>query len=239
LIVTDVSCLNRVAFEPSEAPLPAEPAERSELDLLALLSHEMRTPLGAMLGFAQLLESGTPAPAASQQRSIDQILQAGWRLDKLIDMARDLSLLRSGAMPLSLGPVPLAAIMLECQAMIESPARMRGVRVALPQLEGPCLVQADAARLQQALGNLLCAAIECSEQGGAVVVDCVEQSPQWIRIVIDRGGSLVQEAAPLEGMGIGVLLARRLVESMGGAMGAETAIGTRNALWFDLKRMPV
>jgi signal transduction histidine kinase len=217
------------------------------------MSHEMRTPLSAILGFAQLLESGRPCPTASQKRSIDRILEAGWYLEKLINMTRDLALIESGALSLSLESVPLAAVMLDCQAMIESQAQMRGVRVTFPLFESPCVVSADRFRLQEVLGNLLSAAIDSSEVDGTVVVKCETHSSEWIRIGIEDGAEgltmerrtqafqpfdgLGQRATAVDGTEIGLLLARSLVGLMGGALGAESVEGARKLFSFDLKRM--
>ena len=80
------------------------------------MSHELRTPLSAILGFAQLMDSGSPLPTASQKRSIDQILQAGWYL---------------------LEPISLTEVVRECQAMIEPQAQKREIRMSFPQFEIP------------------------------------------------------------------------------------------------------
>jgi signal transduction histidine kinase len=224
-------------FPPEGGRPLAEPAEFSESDLLASLSHEMRTPLSAILGFAQLMESCTPAPSVSQKRSIDLILQAGWQLEQLINMTRDLVLLQSGALSLSLDPVPLAAVMLDLAAMIEPQAQSRGICVTFPLLESPCFVLADGIRLQQALGSWLSAAIEYSEVDGTIVVDCDTRSSECIRIGISGGGG--EDAMATPEMRIGVLLARRLIELMGGAIGAERHVGMGKIFSFDLKRLRV
>jgi len=212
-------------------------------DLLARMTHEMRTPLSAILGFAQLMDSGSPSPTVSQKRSIGRILQAGWYLEKLMNMTRDLALIESGTLSLSLEPVPLAAVMLDVEAMIESQAQMRGVRVTFPQFESPCAVSADRIRLQEVLGNLLSAAIDDSEVDGTVVVTCETHAAEWIRIVInDKEGSSVQrstQSLAVDGMEISLLLARRLVGLMGGTFAAECFDGPRKVFSFDLQRMLV
>jgi signal transduction histidine kinase len=223
--------------------------------LLARLSHEMRTPLSAILGFAQLMESATPPPTVSQRKSLDLILRAGWHLERLIDTTRDLALIESGMLPMSLEPLPLAAVLLDCRSMIESQARMRGVRVTLPVFEAPCFVLADEMRLRQALGNALSAAVDYCLVDGEVFVDCEIRSAEWIRIgVNDVGAGLSQdqrtrifqsfdgfarESPAAAGTGICLLLAARLVELMGGAVGAQSTVGTGRVLSFDLKRAPV
>ena len=223
--------------------------EALQLGLLARMSHEMRTPLSAILGFAQLMESGSPSPTVSQKRSIDRILQAGWYLEKLMNMTRDLALIESGTLSLSMETVPLAAVMLDVEALVESQAQVRGVHVTFPTFEVPCTVSADRIRLQEVLGNFLFAAIENSEVDGTVVVNCETQRPEWIRIVISDGtfserrtrsvqrfDGLEQKATAVDGAGIGLLLAKRLVGLMGGAIAGGSVDGARKVFSFELKR---
>jgi signal transduction histidine kinase len=190
------------------------------------------------------MESGSPALTVSQKRSIDRILQAGWYLEKLMNMTRDLALIESGALALSLEPVPLAVIMLDVGAMIEAQAQMRGVRVIFPVFEAPCFVSADRIRLQEVLGNLLSAAIDSSEADGTVVVNCGTHSAEWVRIGINAGadGSSVEQSAQsfsVDGTEISFLLAKRLVGLMGGTFAPESVEGPRKVFSFDLKRMLV
>ena len=224
-------------------------SETLQMGLLARMSHEMRTPLGAILGFAQLMEFGSPSPTVSQKRSIARILQAGWYLEKLMNMTRDLALIESGSLSLSLEAVPLAAVMLDVEAMIESQAQVRRVHVTFPRFDFPCTVSADRIRLQEVLGNLLSAAIENSAVDGTVVVNCETHSPEWIRIGISDGtfserrtksvrrfDGLEQKATAVDGTGIGLLLAKRLVGLMGGAIAGGGVDGARKVFSLELKR---
>ena len=93
----------------------------------------------AILGFAQLMESGLPPPTVSQKRSIDQILKAGWYLLELINEILDLALIESGKLSLSLEPMSLAEVMHECRAMIEPQAQKRGISVTFPRFRAPSL----------------------------------------------------------------------------------------------------
>src|ERR1700731_2467963 len=127
LIGTDNSVRKQVELELHNAMAVAEKANLAKSDFLSSMSHELRTPLSAILGFAQLIESGSPAPTTTQKRSIDQILQAGWYLLDLINEILDLALIESGKLSLSQEPVALAEVMCECQAMMEPQGQKRGV----------------------------------------------------------------------------------------------------------------
>jgi CheY-like chemotaxis protein len=223
------------------------------------MSHELRTPLSAILGFAQLMESGSPPPTASQKRSIDQILQGGWYLLELINEILDLALIESGKLSLSLEPISLAEVLQECQDMIEPQAQKRSISLVFPQFDAPYFVQADRTRMKQVLINLLSNAIKYNKVGGSVVVHLVTSVPERIRICVkDTGEGLTpekmtqlfqpfnrlgQEANGEEGTGIGLVTTKRLIELMGGSIGAESAVGIGSMFWIELslsaERQPV
>src|SRR5450830_917092 len=113
LIGTDNSVRKQVELELKNAMSVAEKANLAKSDFLSSMSHELRTPLSAILGFAQLIESGAPSPTTSQKRSVDQILHAGWYLLELINEILDLALIESGKLSLSMEPTSLPEVLLE------------------------------------------------------------------------------------------------------------------------------
>ena len=117
--VTEAKRLDQVLqkqnIELESATSVAEKANLAKSEFLSSMSHELRSPLNAILGFAQLLESDFPPPTPAQQESIAQILKAGWHLLKLIDEILDLAKVESRKVPLSREPVSLTEIMRECQ----------------------------------------------------------------------------------------------------------------------------
>jgi signal transduction histidine kinase/CheY-like chemotaxis protein len=250
LIGTDNSVRKQVELELNAAMAVAEKANLAKSDFLSSMSHELRTPLSAILGFAQLIESGSPQPTVSQKRSVDQILKAGWYLLDLINEILDLALIESGKLSLSLEPISLAEVMHECRAMIEPQAQKRDVRVTFPEFDVAYFVKADRTRVKQVLINLLSNAIKYNRTGGTVDVKCVASPPDRIRICVEDTGEgltadkltqlfqpfnrLGQEASVEEGTGIGLVVCKRLVELMGGVIGAESTVGKGSVFWIEL-----
>ena len=250
LIGTDNSVRKQVELELNKAMAVAEKANLAKSDFLSSMSHELRTPLSAILGFAQLMESGTPSPTISQKRSIDQILKAGWYLLELINEILDLALIESGKLPISLEPISLAEVVRECQIMIEPQAHKRDIHMIFCQFEMPYFVKADRTRVKQILINLLSNAIKYNKVGGTVTVDCLASTPGRIRISVkDTGEGLAadkltqlfqpfnrlgKETGIEEGTGIGLMVSKRLVELMKGEIGVESTVGVGSVFWFEL-----
>ncbi len=239
---------NNVELERAKAA--AEKANLAKSDFLSSMSHELRSPLNAILGFAQLMSSDTPAPTPAQMASIDPILHAGWYLLELINEILDLAQIESGKLALSLEPTSLSEVMLECQAMIEPQGQKRGIGMTFPRFDTPYFVVADRTRLKQVIINLLSNAIKYNQANGTVVVSCARSTPDRIRISVrDTGAGLPpemliqlfqsfnrlgRESTAEEGTGIGLVMSKRLVEMMGGAIGVESTVGAGTVFWFDL-----
>ena len=240
---------NNVELERAKAA--AEKANLAKSDFLSSMSHELRSPLNAILGFAQLLISDTPPPTPSQTASVDQILHAGWYLLELINEILDLAQIESGKLALSLEPTSLSEVMSECQAMIEPQGQKRGIGMAFPQFDLPCFVDADRTRLKQVIINLLSNAIKYNRSNGSVVVDvdCPREAdrvrisvrdtgaglrPEMIKQLFQSFNRLGRETTSEEGTGIGLVMSKRLVEMMGGSIGVDSTVGQGTVFWFDL-----
>ena len=236
--------------ELEKAKAVAEKANLAKSDFLSSMSHELRSPLNAILGFAQLMDSDTPPPTPTQKGSIDQILHAGWYLLELINEILDLAVVESGRMALSLEPVSLAEVMIECQAMIDPQAVKRGIIMTFPKAEAACFVRADRTRLKQVLVNLLSNAIKYNQTDGTVLISCAQGTGGKIRICVQDSGAglspekvaqlfqpfnrLGQETGGEEGTGIGLVVSKRLMELMQGIIGVQSTVGSGSVFWIEL-----
>jgi PAS domain S-box-containing protein len=250
LIGTDNSLRKRIESELSEAIAVAEKANQAKSDFLTSMSHELRTPLSAILGFAQLIDSGSPPPTLSQKRSIEQILHAGWYLLDLINEILDLALIESGKLSISLESVSLSEVLYESRALIETQAEKQNISINFPPYETTHYILADKTRMKQVLSNLLTNGIKYNQPDGFLTVTYTLITPERVRICVEDTGEglpsekiaqlfqpfnrLGQESSGEEGTGIGLVMTKRLVELMGGKIGMESRVGKGSTFWVDM-----
>jgi PAS domain S-box-containing protein len=253
-MVEDVG--DQLRLEASEkARHRAEASDRAKNEFLSRMSHELRTPLNAMIGFAQLLGlDREPVLPAHQADWAQQIQRAGWHLLELINDTLDLSRIESGSLSLALQPVDLAQLAEAVRSLVAGAAAQRGVAVTIEAAPGLPPVEADPLRLRQVLTNLLSNAVKYNRPQGAVSVRIgADGKGQLLVSVSDTGlgmsreqlqrlfqpyDRLGREGSGVEGTGIGLVIARRLIELMGGTLAVDSRSGEGSTFTVRLPASP-
>jgi len=236
--------------ELEQARATADKANRAKSEFLSSMSHELRTPLNAVLGFAQLMASERPPPPLRQQRSLDQIMKAGWYLLRLINEILDLAMIESGRVTMSRESMGLLDVLRDCHAMVAPLAEKRGIAMYFPDQDQALFVHADRTRVKQVMINLLSNAIKYNRPGGSVTVRCAS-ADGVVRVSVDDTGHgltpaqlgqlfqpfnrLGQDKNGEEGTGIGLVVTRQLIELMSGRIGVDSEPGVGTSFWIELQ----
>jgi CheY-like chemotaxis protein len=251
LLANDITEL-RTADQVREKMRGAERANEAKTEFISRMSHELRTPLNAVLGFAQLL--GEPdEPMTARQRSHLQRLHGGaLHLQALVDDLIDIASIEAGRLKVAPEPVGLDAILASSIALCAAAAAQARVEVVI---EGPhknaLLAMADPTRLRQVLANLVSNGIKYNRPGGHVIVRSEAYGELVVVDVTDDGlgmtdeqqqrlftpyDRLGREGSGVAGTGIGLVLARQLVELMGGRLEVRSVAGQGTQLRIELPR---
>jgi EAL domain-containing protein (putative c-di-GMP-specific phosphodiesterase class I)/signal transduction histidine kinase/DNA-binding response OmpR family regulator len=227
----------------------AEQANLSKSVFLTSMSHELRTPLNAILGYAQLMQIDTSLPQNVVENATE-IKQAGDFLLHLLNDILDLARIESGRLQLRLEHVSLSVVMKNCYAQNIQAAITHNVMLRVAENCSAYHVTADQRGLTQVLNNLISNAIKYNRAGGRVNVSCTEVVRGKVRIsVIDTGIGIAADKQPqlfqpfnrlgaelgnIEGTGIGLVISRKLMEGMQGAIGMESVDGLGATFWLEL-----
>ena len=231
----------------------AEAANRAKSEFLASMSHELRTPLNAVLGFAQMLKIDPQGCLTQDQNEhLDSILTGGRHLLDLVNEILDLAKIESDQLDLSLEDVNAYEIVEECMALIRPLGQERGIEIIDRTGAEPwAYIHTDRMRLKQVLLNLLSNAIKFNKDGGTVILEGQEVEGGFLRIsVTDNGIGIAEEdrasifmmfqrlgadsMKAREGTGIGLTVAKHLVERMAGRIGLESREGVGSTFWLEL-----
>jgi len=237
----------RLQDEAQKAQKAAQEAEQMKTNFVAVAFHELRTPLGVILGQAALLQDSLPP---EQRQSVESILNSALQLRSIIEQFATVEALEQGLHPLHYERVAIAALAQRIVESFQFPAAEKGVKITLRPCRADLLVECDEQKIGMALENLVRNAITFTNPGGLVLVK-IEELPRHVRVsVMDNGigippgerEKIFQRFYQVEkhltrrhgGMGLGLSIAREMIELHGGRIWVESVEGKGSNFTFEL-----
>lgn len=246
----DVTHLKRTEAKLRELFERAERANQAKTDFLANMSHELRTPLNGISGFAEMLAAGNLGPLTGRQREyLDHIMASSRTMQGLVSDILDLSRMDAGRLTLARSPVDVAELLAAIVAAIEPAAAAAGVTLSVGAAAG-IRVDADRRALLQAFGNLIDNAVRYSGQGGQVRITAERRDESAVVAIRDTGVGMTPEqiaacgdpflrgdalkARSGGGAGLGLAIARGLIELHGGRLAIDSRVGEGTTVTVEL-----
>lgn len=244
--------VDKKSVELEAALLDAESASRSKSEFLANVSHELRTPLNSIIGFSDLLRDRSFDELNEKQKSyVNYIHNSGEQLLNLINDILDLSSIEAGRAGLKLSKINLNDTIEDILSIFQKRALDKDIKITVEIEEGMDDITADEGKIKQLLSNLLSNAIKFSPAGGSIHICARTPQTDFVEVSVeDTGIGIKSEDIPklfkpfsllepvytktTKGTGLGLALAKRLVELHGGKIWVESEYGKGSKFIFTI-----
>jgi len=229
----------------------AEFANKLKSEFLANMSHEFRTPLNAILGFAELLREKPAADVEKSRRWAENIISSGRSLLNMINDLLDLAKAEAGKMELRVEKTSIPQLLEGLTAFFSPLTEQKMIKVRLQMADNLPLIQTDAGKLQQILYNLLSNAIKFTPEQGRIAIKAEMPDDLMVRISVTDTGPGISEEDQVRifdkfrqldgsltrkepGTGLGLAICRQLSELLAATVGVESTLGEGSTFYLDL-----
>ncbi len=219
-------------------------------DFISNISHELRTPLASLISVVETLRDGALEDPPAARRFLSHMENELGVLTQMVEELLELSRIESGKIPLEARPAEVSALVQSPVERLAPQAERKGVRLTVALAEGLPHIYADVPRIHQVLGNLLHNAIKFTPTGGAITLTAQVNEPGWVTLsVTDTGVGIpaadvsriferfykVDRARAEGGAGLGLAIAKHIVQGHGGRIWVESTEGVGSTFSFTLR----
>jgi len=246
----DVTEREKLVDDSYKAKEEAERENKAKSEFLSRMSHELRTPMNAIMGFSQLMDADDESSlTVEQQDNLNEITKASTHLLTLMNEILDLSRIEAGRVSISLEDINISELVSDVCLLAVPIAENYGVKLT-NSLKSDLYVQGDRVRLKQVLLNFVSNGIKYGGAGGVVSISFyINRLGQGVIEVEDKGSGIAEEKlqdlfipferlgaeiTQTEGTGIGLTIAKQMVQLMHGELGVSSQLGVGSCFWVSL-----
>lgn len=248
-LVSDIQDRLKLEQNLKAAKMEAEQSSAAKILLLSSMSHEFRTPMNSILGFAQLLDDDDSL-GSKQKNFVAKILESGDYLKGLINDILDFAKIEAGVVSINITTVDLCQLIDEIVNMVTPEVQAREIEFLIREPDTHYLVKVDPLRLQQVITNLISNAIKYSFAGGQIELFCEKNEAMKLRLhIVDNGPGIPEdkleqlftpfnrlgaETSTIQGAGLGLAISKNLAEMMDCSLGFLEKSGAGCDFYIDL-----
>jgi PAS domain S-box-containing protein len=246
-LAADVARRAAIVVEHARLFHEAEQATRARDDMLAVVAHDLRNPLHTVTMAVSLMLENTPVERVQERRQVEIVRRAADRMNRMIQDLLDVKRMETGRLGIEIAPESVASIINDTVEMLRPLATGSSILLDAEVPSGLPMVHADSARIQQVLSNLVGNAVKFTPREGRVTV-CAEAAGDEVRFaVIDTGPGIPAEQLPhifgrfwqakpsdRRGIGLGLAIAKGIVEAHQGRIWVESHVGLGSTFYFTL-----